>query len=127
MEACLMHNTVAILAIPSQFVDAILWSRLFKDDADSVCKSDRVVGHIGREKKQLALVYWDVQVRRINGIVDDAENHRTLVLVEELGSSVDVKVGSSVGTANNLQRSARYRKEEMMSQTITVMSLLYTQ
>lgn len=94
-----MHLMSAVLAVPAEFVDRVLWTMLLDDDADGVRKAHRVVRCVWWQQEHLAFV--DVDVFEL-AIVDGLEKHSPLVLVEPLRRLVDVKICPGVWTSDNL-------------------------
>jgi hypothetical protein len=104
VKACLVHYLPTILAIPTQSIYAVFGSRLLQNDAHSVRKTNGVVRSVGREKEEFTFSDGYVLEWLALRSVDHAEQHGSLVLVEELGCGVDVIIGSSIGATYDLWR-----------------------
>ena len=94
-----MDDLLAVLAVPPHAIDGIRGTLLLQHDTDRVGEPYRVVRGVARQKKHLALADDDVPEVPV---VDHLEHHGALVLVEPLGSLVDVVVGAGVGAADDL-------------------------
>jgi hypothetical protein len=98
VEALLVHLFSTILAVPSQAVQAFLGTFLFQDDAHSILEPYGVMRGVGRQQKHVAFV--NVNVAEL-AVIDDLEQHGALVLVEPLGSFIDMVVGAFIRTTHN--------------------------
>lgn len=102
-----MYHVTAILTVPPQDVYRVLRPWLLKDDADRVCKADRVVRCVGRQEEQRVLVYGDVdRCMRLSRGIHRFQQHGALVLVEEFWCGVDVVVGAGVRPTHHHDRQA---------------------
>lgn len=99
VESVFVDQIPIILAVPPQSVLALLGSWLFQYDANCVGEANRVVGSVWRQEKHLTLADGNVTVL---SIVNDLEKHGSAVLIKPLGCIVDVEVGASIGTPNDL-------------------------
>lgn len=99
MECSFIYECPIILAIPSQTVFTLRWTRLLYNNANRICKADWVMGDFWRKQKHLALANGEITER---ALIDNPEKHRATILVEPFGSLVDMIVGPSVGSANDL-------------------------
>lgn len=99
MECSLIYECSIILAIPSQTIFTLRWTRLLYNNANRICKADWVMGDIWRKQKHLALANGEITER---ALIDNPEKHRATILVEPFRGLVDMIVGPSVGSANDL-------------------------
>lgn len=99
MERSFIYECSIILTIPSQAVFTFRWTRLLYNNANRICKANWVMGDIWRKKKHLALADGEITKR---ALIDNPEQHRATILVEPFGGLVDMIVGPSVGSANDL-------------------------
>jgi hypothetical protein len=100
VEGGLVHNLLAVLAVPSQSVERILGPMLLENDADRIGEADGVVRGVGWQQEHLALA--DDNVAEFT-IVDDLEQHGALVLVEPLGCFIYMIIGARVGAPDDLK------------------------
>ena len=94
-----MHYLSTVMTVPPQCIHAVLRPWLLQHDADCICKSDGIVGGIGRQEEHLPFANGYIPML---SIVDDFQEHRALVLVEPFGSGIDVIVCAGIWAANDL-------------------------
>lgn len=102
MESSLVHLFPTTLTIPPQPIHTSLRPRLLNHHTHRIREPDGIVRGVSRKQEELSLVDVHVHelllaVDRLNGL----EEHAAAVLVEELGSFVDVIVGAGVGAAHD--------------------------
>lgn len=102
VKAGLVNYLLAFLAIPPHDINGIFRTRLFENNPDGICEADRIVGGVCGQQIKRIFVNGNVDGSMgLRGSVHGLEQHRAFMLIEELGSGVDVVVCSSIGAAND--------------------------